>query len=65
MSQDAQNPFKKKSFRFIFTGGMLLVIAGIRWIDQPHAVIYNVVETLLAVGLIAFGAKLSKDEKKK
>ncbi|KJF76197.1 hypothetical protein UA45_19845 [Morganella morganii] len=65
MNQDAQNPFKKKSFKFIFAGVVLLGIAGMRWIDKPHEIIYNSVETLLALGLLAFGTKLTKDEKKK
>ncbi|RUT65167.1 hypothetical protein CKG00_01155 [Morganella morganii] len=65
MTQNTKDPFKAKSFKYILAGGILLVIAGMRWLDKPHEIIYNTVETLLAVGLIVFGAKLSKDEKKK
>ncbi|WP_413495378.1 hypothetical protein [Morganella psychrotolerans] len=65
MTKNTPNPFQKKSFKFIFAGVILLFIAGMRWFDKPHEVICNTVETILAIGLICFGAKLSKDEKKK
>lgn len=46
-------------------GMILLAIACVRWLTTPNEIIYNAVETILAIGVAGFGFKLSKDENKK
>ncbi|PHM24105.1 hypothetical protein [Xenorhabdus innexi] len=64
MQPNDKNPLKQKSFKFILAGGILLFMAGIRFIQYDDFLL-GTVESVLAIGLVLFGLKLKKDEDKK